>query len=91
MGQDESLVYFEAYPNPASASVQIDMLLSEAAELKISLHDLSGKQVAQICDKPLGQGFQHINWLRPANLPAGLYLLKVQAGSQTALKKLIFN
>lgn len=74
------------YPNPFSneAWVSFDMLKSD--RVQISLIDVTGKQVMT---RDLGQmatGTQEVN-ISGANLPAGLYFLNVQVGTEQITRK----
>jgi 1,4-alpha-glucan branching enzyme len=82
---------FTAYPNPAQSSINIDLLIPEAGQLDVALYDFSGKKVAQIVKEQATQGYRQLEWQRPAHLAAGMYLLKVQAGERSDMRKLMVN
>lgn len=76
------------YPNPAHDFIQVDVTLETGAPVAVSLTDLSGRQVAQSLTSDLRSG-KHSVRLNTQDLPAGLYLARVTAGSSTSTHKVM--
>lgn len=70
------------FPNPSNGMVKITLLGSVSGGEKITLTDLMGRQVAEI---PGGQ--PHISF-DASGLPKGLYLVRMQSGTQVTTTKL---
>lgn len=79
------------YPNPytPTEALFIALELAEAAPTTIELHDLSGRQLAQLFSQDLPAGSHQIQLQVPVKLPAGLYLVHAQAGRTTGARVLV--
>ena len=76
------------YPNPFNQSTTIEYQIQQEANVKVSVYDLQGKQIATLINKNQPAGIYRINF--SANkLPAGTYVYKIQAGEFVETKKLI--
>jgi hypothetical protein len=75
------------YPNPASNHTMITMDLNEATNLAIDVIDITGRQVAIICNEKNKQGTltKHFNTDALAN---GTYTIRINANGKFANKKL---
>ncbi|MDP8237787.1 MAG: T9SS type A sorting domain-containing protein [Candidatus Hatepunaea meridiana] len=76
----------EPYPNPFNSITRLDFSLEAAGTTSLSLYDLSGRNVRQIANGWMASG-RHITTLKAENLPSGVYLVKLQSGDKTAVKK----
>jgi PKD repeat protein len=75
-------------PNPAHDYFQVQLGLNKASNVSVALMDLSGKIVALESAGNLGTG-NHSLRLNTAELPAGLYLARVQAGESISTHKVM--
>ncbi len=81
------LLGFEMFPNPTDGTLNLKYNLPEASTVKVQLFDLMGKQViTQTFDKQLTT--DHLI-LDLAALPGGTYFVKLTAGSNHAIKKVL--
>ncbi|MGI4833121.1 MAG: T9SS type A sorting domain-containing protein [Janthinobacterium lividum] len=69
------------YPNPATDYVQVS--LPQAGPATVALRDLTGRQVLAPQPLPASQRLR-----LPASLAAGIYLLEVRQGSETAVRRI---
>jgi zinc metalloprotease ZmpB len=77
-----------AFPNPFSDRANLAFTLPEAEEVDIRLYDLLGREVALIQSGILSQG-AHRTVVERNNLVAGVYLLRVRAGNEIRVRKLV--
>jgi hypothetical protein len=77
-------------PNPASNLVKLEFKLDHRTLTKQTLFDMFGRPVQQIKSSTLPAGIHHLSF-DVSNLPAGLYLVQLQAGHNIAVKKLVVN
>lgn len=68
------------YPNPFNPRTTIQFALPEAVQARIAVYDALGREVAVLADAPFAPG-QHTVQFDAANLPSGLYLYRLDAGS----------
>ncbi len=78
----------EPYPNPFNNATRINFSLDKPGRAMISLYDLAGRNVDTIVDRQYSTGSYAATYSNNT-LPAGVYLLKLEAGSKSAVKKLI--
>jgi len=76
-----------AYPNPFNPGTTIAFELMDDMDVKLYIYDLRGRVVAQLIDGHLRAGDYHIEWT-PEGLPGGLYILRIECGSESAVQKL---
>jgi len=74
------------FPNPASGELTLQIKDMGIAELKLQLVDLTGKQLKVWQVRP--QSISSTHQVRLPQVPAGLYLLRIQAKEQEAFYKL---
>ena len=79
----EESASIQAYPNPASATLQVVLPSAEAAT-QLQIQDLQGKTMIR---KQLDKS----QTLDISGLPAGMYLLRLQQGSELYTKKLMIE
>ena len=71
---------FPNYPNPFYASTVIPFELAKESKTQLTVYDMEGRMITRLLDKVIPAGKQSITW-QPKNLPAGVYLLRFQAGN----------
>jgi Secretion system C-terminal sorting domain len=88
--------YFElskAYPNPFNSSVNIPFSLPEPSNVKITIYDILGREVAILVDQNKSAGKHSIHWngknLNDFTSPSGIYFLRMEVGSFTQTQKII--
>jgi hypothetical protein len=78
----------QVYPNPFAAQLKITYNATGKSNVRITLYDALGSEVAVICDQTMQQGVNTITW-DGSSLPAGIYTCKVIEGSNSVVTKLI--
>ena len=89
---DENFGFFNTivYPNPFNELLNIDFYLDRSDKLNISLFDVTGKLVINYQNENVGKGFFPLVFSAPNYLiGAGVYILKVEIGSEKMIKKLV--
>lgn len=66
------------YPNPAAGSATLALVLTEAAEARVAVFDLLGREVIVLHDGRLGAG-EHRLTLDGAVLPSGVYVVSISS------------
>lgn len=72
-----------AYPNPFNSSTLVAFDLAIASQTRLSVFDLSGRELVRLVDEALSEG-RHSVHLDAAGLPTGTYLIRLQSDQQTA-------
>ncbi|MCH8556627.1 MAG: BspA family leucine-rich repeat surface protein [Balneolia bacterium] len=88
---DEELVtkisLAQNYPNPFNPSTVISFSLTEAADVRLDVYTLEGRNVASLIHSRQAQG-EHIVHFDAAGLSSGVYIYRLQAGNQVLTKKM---
>jgi len=77
-----------AYPNPFNPTTTIRFALPEAANVTLTVYDLSGKVAATLVDGWIEMG-EHQASFDASGLASGIYLYRLQAGSLAASGKMV--
>lgn len=76
------------YPNPFNPSTTIEYSLPNAVEVRLTVHDILGRQLAMLVNQRQSAGFHSINFNASA-LASGMYLYRIEAGNFTQTRKLM--
>jgi trimeric autotransporter adhesin len=81
---DESRLMLGVSPNPARGSVALSFSLPTAGHVRLTLLDVSGREVARPADREFGIGAHQVAW--PTAAAPGIYFARLNspAGSRTA-------
>ena len=81
------------YPNPLSPTTRVALDLPTPAHVTVKVYSIGGRHVATLVDGPMGAGQQSIQWDGTdddgVEVPGGVYLYKVEAGSERARGKIV--
>jgi predicted glutamine amidotransferase len=82
-----------AYPNPFNPSTILRWVLPESASCRVSIHDVSGREIALISDGNLEAGDYERTWHAADSsghpLASGVYILRIRAGVYQSSEKLV--
>ncbi len=81
-----------AYPNPFSGqgNVTLPFRLAEAGDVRLSVYDLLGREVAVLVDERVEAGRYEATWEgHEADLASGTYVVRFTAGQQVMTKRLV--
>ena len=77
--------YLNMYPNPVNSELNIAYNTSGNEQVRLSISDMLGREVAVIADKS-SQGVQNLAY-NTSSLPKGLYLIRFQTKAETITRK----
>ena len=76
------------YPNPFAENLSIRFSISSMSDVKVSLFNITGAEVATFMNETLNAGSHELSW-NTANLAKGLYFCKIEADQYTKTFKVI--
>ncbi|MBU1636114.1 T9SS type A sorting domain-containing protein [bacterium] len=76
------------YPNPFNPSTRIDFALPQQSNVRLTLFNTLGQQVAPIVQGTMEAGFHSVSF-DASELSAGLYFYKLEAGSFIQTRKMM--
>ena len=78
---------FDLYPNPVQDELNIDFNMEQAGKVRISILDITGREVAMISNRDFNTGKQHVAYAT-TTLDKAIYIVKIQTESETVVKKI---
>jgi len=84
-----------AYPNPFNPVVNVGFNLPAEGHVKVTIHDLMGREVTTLADGLMGQGYQSLLW-NAANtdgvtVASGVYFINIKYNSKApVIQKVMF-
>ncbi|TKJ39124.1 hypothetical protein CEE37_11945 [candidate division LCP-89 bacterium B3_LCP] len=87
-GVPHSVVLHSPHPNPFNASMRITYDLPSQSDVKITMWDLSGREVNTIYEGIKSSGRHHIT-MKADHLPSGIYLITLDAGTVRLVQKAV--
>jgi hypothetical protein len=76
------------YPNPFNPKTQIRYEIAKNSFVKISIYNVLGQLIRELVNENKAPGSYSVEF-DGTNLPSGLYLYKIQAGTFTDVKKML--
>jgi len=76
------------YPNPFNPSTNISFDIPVASNVRLAVYNILGKEVMLMANEILSAGKYNVS-LDASDLPSGTYFYRLEAGSFTAIKKMI--
>jgi arylsulfatase A-like enzyme len=85
-----SLQLFQNYPNPFNQQTIIPFYVPETSFVRLSVTDISGKEVQVLVNKTLQSGVHQFE-LHAGHLSPGIYFIKLNSDAQQVMKKMILT
>ena len=82
--------YFLAqnYPNPFNPATKIDLSVPKAGNVKLSVYDITGKEITILRNGYLNSGVYTIEF-NAGNLSSGVHFYRIEAGNFVSTKRMI--
>jgi flagellar hook assembly protein FlgD len=78
----------ENYPNPFNPETTIAFYLPEECEVELGIYNLRGQLVEKLVSDAMVAGEHAVNW-DGCNAGSGIYLVRLQAGGKTEMRKVV--
>lgn len=83
-----SFALYQNYPNPFNPATQIKFDVPKFAEVKISVFDVLGREVAVLINGQLAAGTYNAEW-NASSFASGVYFYEIKAGDYRDVKKMM--
>jgi flagellar hook assembly protein FlgD len=81
------------YPNPFNPVTQVEFQIPYDVQVKVSVTDITGREIRVLEDSRYNSGTHRVMWngrdQSGKNVSAGIYLCRVQAGTQIRTGKML--
>jgi WD40 repeat protein len=84
----DSRLSLAVYPSPGAGRPTVSFMLTRTEPVTVSVYSLDGCRVAQLADGIMEPGRHSIAW-KGNDLPSGMYICRLEAGSGTATARFI--
>jgi photosystem II stability/assembly factor-like uncharacterized protein len=81
-------IEMQNYPNPFNPSTLISFKLPEQTNVELKIYDVLGNEVATLVNENKPAGSYEVEW-NASNLPSGVYIYQLVAGTNTQIKKML--
>jgi hypothetical protein len=79
-----------AYPNPFNAVTVIPLEIASQSDVRLSVYNLLGQQVATLLDQSLSAGSYRAIW-DAGSAPSGIYLVRFEVGDYQQVQKVVLQ
>jgi hypothetical protein len=79
---------FQNYPNPFNPTTNIRFALPKSSNVKVTIYDAIGKEVAVVMNNELNAGTHTISW-NASGLASGIYLCRIEANDFVKVNKML--
>ena len=76
------------YPNPFNPETTIEFTIQDAADVRLTVFDLLGREVAVLMDEHRGAGTYNVNF-QAHDLPSGMYIYQLKVGDTMLQKQMM--
>ena len=87
--ESDIVLGLNVFPNPVIADLKLNYSLVNAAQVKISLYDLQGKEIKELVNETQSEGYHALNTALPEDLSKGLYFVKMNLGDKAPVQRLV--
>jgi len=84
----EGVDLLQNYPNPFNPTTVISWRLAEAGMVKVTVHDLAGREVAVLADRMMSAGTHQVSF-DASNLASGIYLYRLRTAEVSLTRKMV--
>jgi len=84
----EEISFGSAYPNPFNPVTMVSMSIPAEMEVHIAIHDMLGREIAELANGVYSTGNYNLQW-DASNQASGIYFVKMIAGGETNIQKLM--
>jgi hypothetical protein len=91
----KSILLGQNYPNPFNPTTRIAYQLNKAAQVRLSVYDIMGREVNRLVDRYQPAGSYSMEWSSNTTsgqkLSSGIYFARISTDNETATRKMIMT
>ncbi len=89
LGTQEDIASYQCFPNPFDNMTTLRFEIRKDVHVKLDIYNLNGQYVHTLVDNRLNAGTHQFDWIVTEDIPAGIYIYKLQAGEKMVNGKLV--
>lgn len=89
IGMPDNFILEQNYPNPFNPTTKIKFTLPKDAIVKLTVFDLSGREVSRLINNELRKADYHTIEFNGINLASGIYFYRIEAGEFVQSRKMV--
>ena len=79
------------YPNPFSNETNINFSLASSGNVNFSIHDMTGREVAELANGVMAAGDHQITWEAGSEVPNGIYFCTISTTGHKLTQKVMLS
>ena len=79
------------YPNPFSNETNINFSLASSGNVNVSIHDMTGREVAELANGVMAAGDHQITWEAGNEVPNGIYFCTISTAGHKLTQKVMLS
>jgi len=91
----KSFLLDQNYPNPFNPSTMLTFRLNAAAQVRLSVFDISGREVIRLIDRYQNAGSTNVEWDSNSStgqkLASGIYIARLTVGNKSISRKMLLT
>ena len=80
--------YLSVYPNPFNQRVALDYMLPAAADVRLVVYDITGREVVRLIEGRFSPGRHHVPWDAKGQA-SGVYFIRLETGDFMQTRKIL--
>ena len=76
-------------PNPSAGETTISYTVPQRGPVRIAVHDLRGVEIARLVDADIDAGEHRISWSPAPDLPAGVYVCRMECAGRIVTGRIV--
>jgi len=89
--EESGIVVHNIYPNPFSNETNINFSIASSGNVLITVHDMTGREVAVLANEEMMAGEQQIRWEAGADVPNGIYFCTISTADHRLTQKMMLS
>jgi hypothetical protein len=92
--ESKSFLLGQNFPNPFNPSTRISYSLNKAAQVRLSVYDISGREVNRLVDQYQNVGQYNVEWNSNSHeqkLASGMYFARLSVDNESVTRKMVLT
>lgn len=83
------VVALRVLPNPVQSRLEVEFSLPAEGSVRISVVDVTGREIARLADQTVAAGTQRISWEPNSGQPSGVYYVRLESSGRVQAERFV--